>query len=292
MYKCDADWPVTRCDMCGGEFKQVRYMPNYMEGEGGRKTIQLFMLMECKECQTMMLDISPSEMESHLRSASYTNPANYDRFLRERVKFFDWLIGKYLGGLPRDGSAKVLDFGTSYGHMTRMLAERGFKVYGVEINDRVRELAKKEAPKAKLVKTLDELEDEGSTFSAALILDSLYYCTKPKATLSRICGMLKPGGAALIRMANRRWYFKAKTLIGSRPDENPLGDARWTFSLKGMRIALASMNMSEPEATYSEKSKNMGAIKDFLYGASGFVGDATKGRIAFTPGILLYSEKR
>jgi 2-polyprenyl-3-methyl-5-hydroxy-6-metoxy-1,4-benzoquinol methylase len=88
------------------------------------------MLMECKECQTMMLDISPSEMESHLRSASYTNPANYDRFLRERVKFFDWLIGKYLGGLPRDGSAKVLDFGTSYGHMTRMLAERGFKVYG------------------------------------------------------------------------------------------------------------------------------------------------------------------
>jgi hypothetical protein len=31
----------------------------------------------------------------------------------------------------------------------------------------------------------------------------------------------------------------------------------------------------------------MGAIKDFLYGASGFVGDATKGRHAFTPGILL-----
>jgi 2-polyprenyl-3-methyl-5-hydroxy-6-metoxy-1,4-benzoquinol methylase len=286
-------WPPVRCDLCNGKLETVAQVPNYVAGPDKNIIHKLFPLQICTNCQTLMLLISPSEMERHLDVASHTNPEYEEIFHKMRHKYFSWLIKHYLR-TETGKKKKVLDFGTSFGHMTNMLTREGYDVTGVEINETMRQTAARNSPKIRFVSNLDELSDETGSFDIVLAIDSLYYVTSPNETIFKLSKLLKTNGIIILRNANRNWYYKIKRLImkNNIMPTNPIGDARYGFSVKGMRDVLIRNGMESIEVRYLERGKDLGLIKKILYFISGIIAQITHGLIPWSPGTIITATKR
>jgi SAM-dependent methyltransferase len=229
-------------------------------------------------------------MIKHLEVASHTNPQKEKFFYDSRIKYFVWIIERFLGP-PGAGKQKVLDFGTSFGHMTSLLTKRGYEVTGVEINPVMRATASRNAPDARIIKDLEDLSDESGSFDIVLALDSLYFATLPSKTISDLSRLLKPRGKIIMRNTNRIWFYKIKRLKGRIMKRSPLGDARFAFSVKGLVTCLLKNGMNSIQVHYLERGKENSQLEKCLYFLSGAIAELTRGRLACCPGTIIEARK-
>src|SRR6185503_9397268 len=166
------------CRLCGGVFASCGKIPKYVAVKDGEKLFRDFDLRRCTGCGSLNVLITDAEMLGHLQVASYTNPENESRFLSARQEYFRWLAREHLRGVAR--GSPVLDFGSSYGHFTAILAELGYRATGVEIVDSVRSVAASNHSGSRFLATLDDARGEEGSFAAAFLVDSLYCCPDPR----------------------------------------------------------------------------------------------------------------
>jgi len=277
------------CTLCRGNFVLCGKIPKYVGVSEGKLVFREFDLRRCIACGSVNVLISDADMLSHLQVASYTNPKNESRYLNARQDYFRWLAHEHLRGVSH--GAAVLDFGSSYGHFAAVLGEMGYSVTGVEIVDKVRSVAASHYPRARFVAMLDDLKSAQGTFAAAFLVDSLYCCPDPLATVNAIRSLLIPGGLLVARLTNRIWYWKLSHLLRRKVTETILGDSRWVFTARGAVRLLEQAAMSEVRVRYWERGKRMSWRKRAGYHAMGMLADLSRGVLALTPGIIVTARK-
>ena len=130
--------------------------------------------------------------------------------------------------LPRLAPAgDWLDVGCGSGVFSRMLAEAGAQVLGLDGSPAMVEAARAAAPG--LAFEVGRVEDVGAlaqSFDGAICLSVLEYLPDPGAALAAIAGRLKPGGRLAISAPNR-----GSTLRAAQRWLRPLAEAAGRRSL-------------------------------------------------------------
>lgn len=165
--------------------------------------------------------------------------AKSERIKREVEAGYDAMAGRYLAGKdPKDvatlsaledlakrlpGGASVLDLGCGAGvPATRWLSER-FEVTGVDISTRQLELARRNAPKAKLVRSgMTAFDAAPGSFGAVVALLSIIHVPREEhpALFRNIFRWLEPGGYFLGVLSVGEWE-------GFDPDWEGWGAGMW-----------------------------------------------------------------
>jgi 2-polyprenyl-6-hydroxyphenyl methylase/3-demethylubiquinone-9 3-methyltransferase len=121
--------------------------------------------------------------------------------------------------LPRLAvSGDWLDVGCGSGVFSRMLAQAGARVLGLDGSPAMVEAARAGAG-ANLRFEVGRVEDVGllaETFDGAICLSVLEYLADPAATLAAIAGRLKPGGRLAISAPNRGSTLRAAQRLARR----------------------------------------------------------------------------
>lgn len=127
----------------------------------------------------------------------YRRPYGTPRVVRE----FAGVLELFFRHLPDGG--RVLDLGCGPGWTTLFLARAGFEVLGVDIAERMVEIARERAARENVaaefqVADMEELDLPAKDFDGVLLFDSLHHCDGYAAVLRRACAHLRPGGVLLL----------------------------------------------------------------------------------------------
>ena len=117
--------------------------------------------------------------------------------------------------IAADGPATVLDWGCGWGHMTRLLTDRGMKVTAFDYHadaDGLEHRDLERFPGLTMTVSNDPLTlpYESGTFDAVLSMGVLEHVMDPGASLDEIHRVLVPGGMFYCyKLPNRRSYLEA-----------------------------------------------------------------------------------
>jgi SAM-dependent methyltransferase len=111
----------------------------------------------------------------------------YDRF---RPRYPDAVVDALLG--PERSGLKVLDVGCGTGIASRLMAERGAQVLGVEVAPRMAEIARSHGIDVE-VGAFEDWEPAGRTFDRVTSAQAWHWLDLPVATV-KAASVLRPGG--------------------------------------------------------------------------------------------------
>ena len=126
--------------------------------------------------------------------------------------------GLLMATLPQDGAGKsLLDVGCGDGYLSKILAERGYKVTGLEkrggYSDRF------PASVRLIVADLEGgLPPLGESYDYVMCADILEHLRRPEDLLLQLRRVLKPGGTLIASLPNSgNFYFRLNILLGRFP---------------------------------------------------------------------------
>jgi SAM-dependent methyltransferase len=129
-----------------------------------------------------------------------------------------------MAGAPR--SSRVLEVGSSFGHMSFLLAERFREVVAVDLSAESIALASRRA-RHYGVSNLRFLEADAERlesfrageFDVVFAFSTLRFCPHPEKALAETFRVIAPGGRAVVDVPNRRspWYGPIKRVMGVEP---------------------------------------------------------------------------
>lgn len=124
-----------------------------------------------------------------------------DEWLREKKQ--SAILEKYYGCFSQGGTShpKILDLGCGAGYDAKILNKLGAKVTGIDISEKLIEIAKTEVPECRFfVGDITQKFSELGRFDGVLCLATIIHVdiTKMKSTLDNIADSLKKGGLLLL----------------------------------------------------------------------------------------------
>jgi SAM-dependent methyltransferase len=163
----------------------------------------------------------------------FLKPFNDPRVFREFAVVLE-LFGKLLGGRGR-----LLDVGCGPGWTSLFLARAGYDVVGVDISERMIEIARERSiqentPAEFLVGDMEDLDPGCSDFDGALFFDCLHHCPAYSTALKRVCDLLRHGGHVLLLETTWLHHFSPHARQVSRD----LGVTELGFTRRQLRRAL------------------------------------------------------
>jgi SAM-dependent methyltransferase len=131
--------------------------------------------------------------QGHLYRKPFDNP----RVFRE----FATVLELFQQRLP--GGSSVLDLGCGPGWTSLFLARAGFEVVGLDISERMIEIARtrseqENTPATFVVGDMEEFDLDRHDFDAVLLFDALHHCPGYPRVLERALEHLRPGGYLLL----------------------------------------------------------------------------------------------
>ena len=129
-----------------------------------------------------------------------------------------------LSGLSAD--SRVLEVGSSWGHMTFLLAQRFREVVGVDLSAESVELGRERARHYGVANVTflegdaENLSDHADrTFDGVFAFSTVRFCPDPLAAAREMLRVLRPGGRAVVDAPNRLcpWYGPFKRVAGIQP---------------------------------------------------------------------------
>ncbi len=168
----------------------------------------------------------------------YEKPFNDPRVFREFAIVLELCRQRFSGG-------KVLDIGCGPGWTTLFLARAGYRTMGVDISERMIEIARDRAARENAdvrfeVADMERLDLDERDFDAALFFDCLHHCPGYAQALARCFEHLRPGGVVLLLETTLLHRFSPH----ARRTTRQYGVSELGFSRRQLRRALRSAGFS------------------------------------------------
>jgi len=146
-----------------------------------------------------------------------------------------------------DSGEKMLDVGCGTGHFSELFAERGFRVYGVDISAKMIEVAQsKSIPGATFgVADMVDLPFPDEYFDIAASVAALEFVADPERALQEMIRCLKPGGSVLIAVLNESSPLARKR----KRRGSEIFKTAHLFTVKKLKKLLSPLNNVEVRAT-------------------------------------------
>jgi len=120
----------------------------------------------------------------------------------------DWWVGGTDTFIKEfQAGARILDVGCGSGVKSKYLIDRGFKVMGVDISEKLLEIAKKEAPEGEFkVLSMNDLDTMAEMFDGVFAQASLLHIPRKEAgeIVEKMSRRLVPGGLLYIAVKEMR----------------------------------------------------------------------------------------
>ena len=116
---------------------------------------------------------------------------------RKALDFYYRLFKHEMGDVS--GRKKVLEYGSGVGHLTKRLA-RDFECYALDTSDYALSQVNKNAPEAKTIKTMTNIND--MSLDAVFALHVMEHIEVPENTFKEFYKKLKPGGLMMYVVPN------------------------------------------------------------------------------------------
>jgi 2-polyprenyl-3-methyl-5-hydroxy-6-metoxy-1,4-benzoquinol methylase len=151
-------------------------------------------------------------------AATYPRPASLDRFYPAYYRRYGFLARRVLAWLYRlrvrswagtlEPAGRVLEVGCGGGWMLRALADRGWKVAGIERTADSASYARRLNRVPVFIGELEALKP-GPQFDLVVLFQVLEHLPDPLLTLRRCAALLKPGGHLIVSVPNlRSWQAR------------------------------------------------------------------------------------
>ncbi|KPK96052.1 hypothetical protein AMJ80_02150 [bacterium SM23_31] len=150
--------------------------------------------------------------------------------------------------LPSSHSGeKMLDVGCGTGHFSELFAERGFRVYGIDISAKMVEVAQsKSIPDASFgVADMADLPFPDEYFDIAASIAALEFVEEPERMLQEMIRCIKPGGSVLIAVLNDSSPLSRKR----KRRGSEIFKTAHLFTVKKLKKLLSPLNNVEVRAT-------------------------------------------
>ena len=132
----------------------------------------------------------------------YQNDDPHSEVAHSKTRFFNSALD-YLGTSVPEEDRAILDVGCGYGYFLSIAQDRGWRVHGVEISDRLAAAARHTiGNEAIFAGQLQQSRYADNSFNAVTLWDVLFLSASPADDLKACYHMLKPGGVIGIRVRN------------------------------------------------------------------------------------------
>lgn len=193
MDKSDLRNSIERiCKVCGEPAgKPILEVPSSNQ-KAGTDTFRVF---HCHRCG--LIFVAPDPSESDLAKVYCAD--NYDKDMRTSPKWRAWIKHRHwyplLSEIEKTVSpGRLLDVGCSDGYFMDLAAERGWQVFGFDVNKDIVELAKKTHGDNVRCETVYEMNWPDSHFDTVRLCHVLEHLVDPIKALSNIHRVLRNGG--------------------------------------------------------------------------------------------------
>ena len=170
-----------------------------------------YQYQRCPSCGLVFVHPQPSERELH--EDVYSERAGYQKNRKKDLseteespnmkKILDFLVQHSVSG-------KLLDVGCSSGIFLYYAKQRGFEVYGVELNELTGKIAIANGLSVK-IGTLEHAQYENNFFDVIFLGDIIEHVKEPKALLIECGRILKSGGMLIISTPNLNSFWAHAT---------------------------------------------------------------------------------
>lgn len=200
----------VKCDLCGSNnYALLLQTRDYRFSLNG-----IFNVVKCNSCGLFYLNPRPTaESIVSLYKEVY---AQNDVTIFSLMKFNRWkaivkmiwykISGQYFNEIINEAKGRVLDIGCGYGHYLLALKQKGIEVYGLEVNPNCVEVCNQIGLNV-FCGTLEEANFHSEFFDVVILSQALEHTTSPKAILTEIYRILKPGGKVLIYCPSADSFF-------------------------------------------------------------------------------------
>ena len=145
---------------------------------------------------------------------------------------------------------KILDIGCAYGDYTKLYSEKCDKIYGVDPNDQLLEMARRNYPEIEFRRGIaEDLSFDSESFDVVILSDVLEHVGDERKTLKEVHRVLKSDGILLLTVPNKglfgfmdidnySWYYrKFKDIKTNKPGYQ---NKHKHYSLKELKKLLVS----------------------------------------------------
>lgn len=209
-----------KCNLCGSHEIEIILHPSIRHDGRRSKTGDFiptaadygiyYKLARCRNCDIVFSVVE----EAHHIEEGYSTASDplYLMQSSERISAHKRALTQILPFVS--GGSRLLDIGSSYGLLLQLARERGLDVYGIELSADACEYCKDTLGLNVFCGKIDEAPFPPAYFDVITAIDVIEHLDNPSGFVSKINGLLKPGGILYLVTPNRG-SFSAK-LLGYR----------------------------------------------------------------------------
>lgn len=156
-------------------------------------------LRRCDACGLLLTSPRLTKESMHfVFSRHYFDTSTLEQWGKRRKRVFRDVVRI----LERHGSESVFDVGAAFGHFVRYAQRAGLAASGSDLSDDAVRVAREQLGVELQAGCIEDLEIPSHSFDAVVSLDTFYYAADPRAELSAIRRVLRPGGMLVLRLRN------------------------------------------------------------------------------------------
>jgi ubiquinone/menaquinone biosynthesis C-methylase UbiE len=197
-----------------------------------------------------------NEEEDLSRWESYYHEDSYHG---HRLRSREEKLLQFLDSLPLKKKAKVLELGYGAGMTSAKIVSRGFDLTGIDISNKLRDIAINNCKKAKgsgtfkfLIGNAERLDFPDNSFDCVVGLGFIHYLENPLQCLKEVKRVLKPNGCFIITQRNMlgissmdgplKWMRAAYYGVGRRRYELRWQDTPIAYPILGLATIVSPLS--------------------------------------------------